>query len=144
MFHASWLWRWWWCGCNFQHFVPFNYLQDWWKKVSKKGHLQTSILYKCVQISLNFWKGFLKIRCQCSFFFRVQLSVWFVLSNKVYFNVRIVINPEKRPYNMSEVILWTLDSGNTANTLEMNNDNEECYYFERLEKVLATQVVSIC
>ena len=67
----------------------------------------------------------------------MQLSVWFVLSN-VY--SRIVINPEKRPYNMSEVILWTLDSGNTANTLEMDNDNEECYYFERLEKVLATQV----
>ena len=44
---------------------------------------------------------------------------------------------------MSEVILWTLDSGNTANTLEMNNDNEECYYFERLEKVLATQVVLV-
>ena len=73
------------------------------------------------------------------FLFTEQLSVSFVLSN-MYFDVRIVINPEKRPYNMSEVILWTLDSGNTANTLEMNNDNEECYYFERLEKVLATQV----
>ena len=24
--------------------------------------------------------------------------------------------------------------------LEMENDNEECYYFERLERVLATQV----
>ena len=41
---------------------------------------------------------------------------------------------------MSEVILWTLDTGNTANTLEMENDNEECYYFERLQRVLATQV----
>ena len=71
---------------------------------------------------------------------RAAVRVSFVLCN-VYFPVRIVINPEKRPYNMSEVILWTLDSGNTANTLEMNNDNEECYYFERLEKVLATQVV---
>ena len=42
---------------------------------------------------------------------------------------------------MSEVILWTLDDGNTINTLELENDNEECYYFERLEKVLATQVI---
>ena len=41
---------------------------------------------------------------------------------------------------MSEVILWTLDDGNTVNKLEMENDNEECYYFERLERVLATQV----
>ena len=41
---------------------------------------------------------------------------------------------------MSEVILWTLDDGNTINTLELENDNEECYYFERLERVLATQV----
>ena len=41
---------------------------------------------------------------------------------------------------MSEVILWTLDDGNTINSLEMENDNEECYYFERLERVLATQV----
>lgn len=53
---------------------------------------------------------------------------------------RIIINPDKVPYNMSEVILWTLDDGNTVSTLEMENDNEECYYFERLEKVLATQV----
>ena len=56
---------------------------------------------------------------------------------------RIVINPEKRPYNMSEVILWTLDDGNTVNRLEMENDNEECYYFERLERVLATQVTGM-
>ena len=42
---------------------------------------------------------------------------------------------------MSEVILWTLDDGNTINTLELENDNEECYYFERLERVLATQVL---
>ena len=41
---------------------------------------------------------------------------------------------------MSEVILWTLDDGNTVNRLEMDNNNEECYYFERLERVLATQV----
>ena len=54
--------------------------------------------------------------------------------------VSIVINPDKRPYNMSEVILWTLDDGNTVNRLEMENNNEECYYFERLERVLATQV----
>ena len=75
-------------------------------------------------------------------FFPEQQSVSFVLLN-LYFNARIVINPDKRPYNMSEVILWTLDSGNTANTLEMNNDNEECYYFERLKTVLATQVSNI-
>ena len=56
------------------------------------------------------------------------------------FLFRIVVNPDKRPYNMSEVILWTLDDGNTINTLELENDNEECYYFERLERVLATQV----
>ena len=59
------------------------------------------------------------------------------------FHSRIVINPEKRPYNMSEVILWTLDDGNTVNRLEMENDNEECYYFERLERVLATQVAGM-
>ena len=53
-----------------------------------------------------------------------------------------MINPEKRPYNMSEVILWTLDDGNTVNRLEMENNNEECYYFERLERVLATQVMA--
>ena len=41
---------------------------------------------------------------------------------------------------MSEVILWTLDDGNTVNRLEMENNNEECYYFERLQRVLATQV----
>ncbi len=44
---------------------------------------------------------------------------------------------------MSEVILWTLDDGNTVNRLEMENDNEECYYFERLERVLATQVAGM-
>jgi len=55
---------------------------------------------------------------------------------------RIVVNPDKRPYNMSEVILWTLDDGNTINSLEMENDNEECYYFERLERVLATQIMA--
>jgi len=55
---------------------------------------------------------------------------------------RIVVNPDKRPYNMSEVILWTLDDGNTVNTLELDNDNEECYYFERLERVLATQIMA--
>lgn len=55
---------------------------------------------------------------------------------------RIVVNPDKRPYNMSEVILWTLDDGNTINTLELENDNEECYYFERLERVLATQIMA--
>ena len=44
---------------------------------------------------------------------------------------------------MSEVILWTLDDGNTVNRLEMENDNEECYYFERLERVLATQVAGL-
>lgn len=55
---------------------------------------------------------------------------------------RIVVNPDKRPYNMSEVILWTLDDGNTVNTLELENDNEECYYFERLERVLATQIMA--
>ena len=58
----------------------------------------------------------------------------------IVFFRRIVVNPDKRPYNMSEVILWTLDDGNTINSLEMENDNEECYYFERLERVLATQV----
>ena len=60
--------------------------------------------------------------------------------NSSFIIFRIVVNPDKRPYNMSEVILWTLDDGNTINTLELENDNEECYYFERLERVLATQV----
>lgn len=40
-----------------------------------------------------------------------------------------------------QVILWTLDNGNTINSLELDNSNSECYYFERLERVLATQVL---
>ena len=86
-------------------------------------------------------KRFVKICCQCSLSFsRAAVSFLRTFPN-VFYCFRIVINPEKRPYNMSEVILWTLDSGNTANSLEMDNDNEECYYFERLQKVLATQVL---
>ena len=41
---------------------------------------------------------------------------------------------------LMQVILWTLDNGNTINSLELDNSNSECYYFERLERVLATQV----
>lgn len=56
---------------------------------------------------------------------------------------RIVINPDKRPYNISEVTLWSLDDdGNAVSHLEMDTTNEECYYFERLERVLATQVMA--
>jgi hypothetical protein len=55
---------------------------------------------------------------------------------------RILVNPDKRPYNISEVILWTLDNGNTINSLELDNSNSECYYFERLERVLATQLMA--
>ena len=69
-----------------------------------------------------------------------EIFIIFHKSPAIFILSRIVINPDKRPYNMSEVILWTLDTGNTANTLEMENDNEECYYFERLQRVLATQV----
>ena len=29
-----------------------------------------------------------------------------------------MINPEKIPYNLSEVILWTLENGNTIRTME--------------------------
>ena len=42
-----------------------------------------------------------------------------------------------------QVILWTLDNGNTINSLELDNSNSECYYFERLERVLATQVLAL-
>ena len=42
-----------------------------------------------------------------------------------------------------QVILWTLDNGNTINSLELDNSNSECYYFERLERVLATQVTNL-
>ena len=69
-----------------------------------------------------------------------EIFIIFYNSPAIFILSRIVINPDKRPYNMSEVILWTLDTGNLANTLEMENDNEECYYFERLQRVLATQV----
>ena len=40
-----------------------------------------------------------------------------------------------------QVILWTLDDGNTVNSLELDLSSSECYYFERLERVLATQVL---
>jgi hypothetical protein len=30
----------------------------------------------------------------------------------------VTINPEKIPYNLSEVILWTLENGNTIRTME--------------------------
>ena len=49
------------------------------------------------------------------------------------------INKVKTRKNV-QVILWTLDNGNTINSLELDNSNSECYYFERLERVLATQV----
>ena len=42
-----------------------------------------------------------------------------------------------------QVILWTLDNGNTINSLELDNSNSECYYFEQLERVLATQVTNL-
>ena len=32
---------------------------------------------------------------------------------------RIMINPDKIPYNLSEVILWTLDDGNTIKTMQV-------------------------
>ena len=35
---------------------------------------------------------------------------------------RIIINPDKIPYNLSEVILWTLDNGNTIKTMQVTTD----------------------
>jgi hypothetical protein len=29
-----------------------------------------------------------------------------------------MVNPDKIPYNLSEVILWTLENGNTIRTME--------------------------
>jgi hypothetical protein len=29
-----------------------------------------------------------------------------------------MVNPDKIPYNLSEVILWTLEDGNTIRTME--------------------------
>ena len=73
-------------------------------------------------------------------YFKRKLETWLILIR------RIVLNPDKRPYNISEVILWSLDedvSTASSSHLELDIDNEECYYFERLERVLATQVITI-
>ena len=71
-------------------------------------------------------------------------KIWSKYLNWHIYTVRIVINPDKRPYNISEVTLWSLDDdGNAVSHLEMDSTNEECYYFERLERVLATQVCDL-